>query len=415
MTTISPARAMTVFGAAVASLGLLTTTASAAGVGDGGDNAVAAAMSAYQAAYPRISDTQARLAAGGSDARRAVYDGAARDPATYGGSWFDPVAGVAHVAATTDGALTRDAELGRRYGVIVQPYKVQRTVAALEAEADRLRAGEGEIGRAAAGQIGIDVKTNEVVAAVPEVRVAGLAGTREGVRVIADPGLKTEEDAGCSSRFTCDVTIRSGAVIVAGTVRCSAGFTARIPSTPPQRVTFTAGHCARGGSTVWTTGAEPIGPELIAIDSGSFDVTALQVTNPWFAGDIGGQIYINGVSGNWVPVVKVAPTLSYIVAGETVCLSANISDPNAGNPCGVVGTNSDAARRGMVRVNGVDGCHGDSGGGWYWLPASGNRQAYGLHSNSDEGCHGDEGGSRSWFTSMPTVKSLLPQYDVETR
>ena len=56
----------------------------------------------------------------------------------------------------------------------------------------------------------------------------------------------------------------------------------------------------------------------------------------------------------------------------------------------MVGTNSDPAVRGMVRVNGLDACGGDSGGGWYWLTPSGRRIAYGIHSRSNIGCHGSE-------------------------
>jgi streptogrisin C len=81
----------------------------------------------------------------------------------------------------------------------------------------------------------------------------------------------------------------------------------------------------------------------------------------------------------------------------------------------VIGSNSDAAVRGMVRVDNEDACSGDSGGTWYDL--SGNtRTGYGVHSRSDAGCHGDAGGSQSWFSALPTIKSgFAPGYDVETR
>ena len=82
----------------------------------------------------------------------------------------------------------------------------------------------------------------------------------------------------------------------------------------------------------------------------------------------------------------------------------------------MVGTNSDSSVRGMVRVDGLDACPGDSGGGWYWLTPSGRRIAYGIHSRSDTGCHGSSGGSHSWFSALPTVKSTYtPSLNVETR
>ena len=62
--------------AGIAAAGVGTATASAA---DTGANAVEAGIAAYQAAYPKLSKEQARTAAAGSDARRAVYDAAAAD------------------------------------------------------------------------------------------------------------------------------------------------------------------------------------------------------------------------------------------------------------------------------------------------------------------------------------------------
>jgi len=99
-----------------------------------------------------------------------------------------------------------------------------------------------------------------------------------------------------------------------------------------------------------------------------------------------------------------------------VCLSANVLDPNGSNHCGTVGSLSDPQGRGMVLVNGYDACGGDSGGGWYWIPASVNRHAYGIHSSSDLGCSGSGAGNRSWFTAVPLAKAALaPAFNVELR
>ena len=188
---------------------------------------------------------------------------------------------------------------------------------------------------------------------------------------------------------------------------CSVGFTGR--QTNNARWVLTAGHCSTGNGVMWGTGGQNIGPMYASVNSGSLDVGLIQVTNSWFAYDQGGEIYqtayVNGV----------APSLSYIWAGDTVCLSANFTNPTGGNFCGVVGTNSDAGVRGMVRVDGLDACGGDSGGGWYWLTSTGRRIAYGLHSRSDTGCHGDAGGTRSWFTALPTAKTWVPWVNVEYR
>ena len=106
-----------------------------------------------------------------------------------------------------------------------------------------------------------------------------------------------------------------------------------------------------------------------------------------------------------------------MVAGETVCLSANYTQPGVwGNSCGVLGTNSDPGVRGMARVDGLDACGGDSGGGWYWATSTGDRYAYGIHSRSDGGCHGDAGGTRSWYTPIALAKSgFQPTLNVEIR
>ena len=180
---------------------------------------------------------------------------------------------------------------------------------------------------------------------------------------------------------------------------CSVGFTGRNSS--GTRFVLTAGHCSTGIGVNWGTWNQNIGPLGAAVDSGVVDTARIQVTNSWFTGDTGGQIYVNpGISG-CCDLKGVAPTVGYMVAGETVCLSANFTQPTVnGNSCGVLGTNSDAGVRGMARVDGLDACGGDSGGGWYWVSSSGNRYAYGIHSRSDGGCHGDGGGTRSWYTPV---------------
>jgi streptogrisin C len=411
----STVRAAAIAGIATAMLG--TASASAA---DKGDNPFDAVKTAYQDAYPQLSDERAHAAAAGSDARRAVYDAAAADAATFGGAWFDAETGIVHIAGTTDSALSRTAALGKQYGVAVQSHKVRNSAAALEAEAARLRAGNGELGQAAKGRVGIDVESNKVVVAVAGERRADLAARNPNAKVIADPGIVADPDAGCTSRSACDWTIRAGAIMWRGTTSsntpwCSVGFTAR--NSTPTRFVYTAGHCSTGINVNWGTGGQNIGPMWSALDSGAVDAAIIKVTNSWFTSDTGGEIYISGSTSGWSPVKGVAPTVSYMVAGETVCLSANFTQPTVtGNSCGVLGTNSDAGVRGMARVDGLDACGGDSGGGWYWLSSSGNRYAYGIHSRSDSGCHGDAGGNRSWYTAIATAKSnFQPSLNVEVR
>jgi streptogrisin C len=414
MRTTAGGRGAVVALTVAAALGPLAASAAA---GDRGDNPVEAATAAYRAAYPQLPLARARAAAAQSAARRAVYDAASRT-ATFGGAWFDPLTGAVHLAATTAAATRQEAALGRRHGVTVKTQRVARSAAQLEARAAELRAGSGEIGRAAGGDVGVDVETNRVVAAVPAARRAALDGpaAADGVKLIADPHLPVVPDAGCSSRAACDDTIRAGAIIWRGDPSvpwCSVAFTARDASN--RRYVYTAGHCTTGNGVMWGTGAQEIGPMTASLDAGTVDASIIEVTNPWFADQPGGEIYTDGDSFS-LPVQGVAPAASTMVAGEVVCLAANFSSPNGENPCGVLGTNSDAAVRGMARVDGVDACGGDSGGGWYGLSSSGARLAYGIHSRSDAGCHGDAGGNRSWFTSLADAKAgFQPGLDVELR
>ena len=377
-----------------------------------------AIVDAYKNANPGIPEARARAAAAKQDDRRAVYDALLENGGReYGGAWFEPTTGVLHVAVTSRGAVQRAHELGRAKDLNVETHLVRRSAADLEKQADAVRNGNDALSQAARGKVGIDVKTNQVLVAVPAGEQASVqAQAPEGVTVVAaDESLQVEEDAGCTTRAACDYTIRAGAMLWRSSVGnnvCSVGFTARTSTNV--RYTYTAGHCSNGNGVNWGTGGLSIGPMRGSRNTGAVDAAYIQVTNSWFTGDLGGEIYHPTAANRSLPLKGVAPTLSYIVAGESVCLSANFTNPGGPNYCGTVGTNSDPNGRGMVRVNGLDACPGDSGGGWYWMSSSGNRIAYGIHSNSNTGCH--ISGGRSWFSAMPTVKSTFtPGLNVEIR
>ena len=412
-------KAIATAGLAVALLASSAATAAAADGSADGKEALDAAISAYQRVYPRISLDAATLAAKQQEDRKALYDTViAKDPTSFGGAWFDPPTGVLHIAATSDALAGAAAERGKASGLNVEPHLVKRSFDELTRIATSLQTPDTEIGKAARGNVGLDVEDNLVIAAVPATQLDALARTApEGVKLVADPGLKDEEDAGCTGRFTCDWTIRAGVAIWRGSTGnnvCSAGFTARNSSN--QRWLYTAGHCSNGNGVTWGTGAENIGPMDGSSNSGVLDVAKIRVTNSWFAFDSGGEIFNAFFPNSSVNVNGVAPNLAFMWAGDVTCLSANITAATGPNFCGVLATAMDPFKRGLARVNGLDGCHGDSGGGWYWLTASGRRWAYGMHSRSDEGCHGDQGGSKSWFSALPFIKALFaPTLNVETR
>ena len=366
------------------------------------------AADTYRAAFPGISDAAARAAAVDEDARKRIHETLTRDSAsTYGGAWFDPPSGILHVNATTQRTAASAQRLARDLGVDVRTHLVRRSFTELERQAAALRQGGNVLSRNARGQVGIDVETNRVVAAVPSSRVNALRQLNlpSGVSVVSDPRLRVVEDAGCTSRNACDWTIRAGSKLWRGSAAsgfvCSVGFTARNASNT--RFTYTAGHCSNGNGVNWGTGALSIGPMAASRNVGVLDAAIIRVSNSWFTGDLGGEIYHETAPGRSLALNGVAPTVSYMLQGERVCLAANFTQPNGPNLCGVIGAVSDPAVSGKTRVNGVDACPGDSGGGWYWLTSTNRRIAYGLHSQSMTGCHVANG--RSWYTPIATARA----------
>jgi streptogrisin C len=409
----------TVVGLAAAALAAAAGPASAAD--DARGKQLEAGIEAYQHAFPKITPEAAELAAKQQDDRKELYlyltKGGDR---SFGGASFDPVSGILKVFATDKEIAAQAAQTGDELGLKVQTQIVERSFSDLEREAAAVRARKDTLGSVARGTSGIQVENNRFVVSVTPAQRALVqeAADAAGVTLVDTPRReRTQYDSGCTSRSACDWTIRAGAMIwtpSAGNNDCSVGFTAR--NAANQRFTYTAGHCSSGAGINWGTGGQPIGALSSARNSGPVDASIIPVTNPWFVADHGGEIYNEFFPGRSVAVNSVAPTLSYIWTGDLVCLAANFTSANGPNFCGVVGTNSDSSERGMVRVDGLDACPGDSGGGWYWLTSTGRRIAYGIHSRSNPGCHGDAGGSHSWFSALPTVKSTYtPTLTVETR
>jgi streptogrisin C len=407
----------TVVGLAAAALA--TTAGPAAAADDARGKQLEAGIEAYQRAYPKISLEKAELASKQQDERKELYGALSKGgEQTFGGASFDPVSGVLKVFATNREIAEVAGETGKQLGLNVETGIVERSFADLERQAAEVRARKDTLGTIARGSSGIEVESNRFVVAVSTAQrpTVEAAAKEAGVTLVALRSTKTEYDAGCTSRSACDWTIRAGSMIwnpSAGNNNCSVGFTAR--NSANARFTYTAGHCS-SGATLWGTGGQSIGTLSSARNTGAVDAAIIPVTNPWFKFDSGGEIYNEFFPNRSVAVNSVAPTLSFIWSGDLVCLAANFTSPNGPNFCGVVGTNSDSSVRGMVRVDGLDACPGDSGGGWYWLTSTGRRYAYGIHSRSDTGCHGSASGSHSWFSALPTVKSTFtPTLNVETR
>ncbi|MEV4641261.1 hypothetical protein AB0J80_28355 [Actinoplanes sp. NPDC049548] len=395
--------------ALVASLWPVAVPAEAAGP-PMDDGTVASATAAYRAAYPQMSESAARTAFDQQLPRKQVYR-AAEDTGAFGGSWFDAPSGVLHVAVTAASAAPSVERVADRLGVSLRVHLVTRSHAALQRQAEAVRTGGDALSRAAAGHVGIDVAANQVVVAVPRTARASLGAVPAGVRIVDATTRASDPDSACTSRLTCDASLRAGTMLRHyGLPICSAGFTARTPGN--QRYVYTAGHCDIGPGR-WSTGARWIGPMTSSVRRGPVDAGIIRVDNPSYADDRGGEIYFENAD-HTVALNDAAPTMAYLQQGDVVCLAANAAQVNGPNLCGVIGSVSDPAESGMVRVDGVDACTGDSGGGWYWLASTTYRVAYGLHSDSEPGCHGDSGGSRSWFSPIPEVAAVWG-LTIETR
>jgi streptogrisin C len=373
------AAALAVFAGAAA----LTPQAMAAGAD--GTSPLKSAADAYRAAYPQLTSAAAATAAAEQPARKALY--ASVPLSQYGGAWYDAPSNTVHINATTQAAADAAEARGRELDLDVVTKVVPRTFADLQRQADSLRSDNPNVG--------IDVKANRVVTAAPNTDVV--------------------EDA-CTARNQCDTSVRAGIRVwrgTQGTNICSVGFTGRDFATN-DRWMILAGHCTgtNGILVTWGTWNGTIGPMIASINSGAVDASAVWINDAAYSGQAGGQIYRDVAFGGTVRVDGAADLLTDMTIGDTVCLSANTTDLNGPNLCGVLGSISDPAVRGMARIDGMDACGGDSGGGWYGLSGS-TRTAYGIHSRSNSTCHA--AGGDSWFTPWASVKSnLVPNVDIET-
>lgn len=378
-----------------------------------------AAADAYQRAYPRLTREGAEAAARGQDARKQLWeDVLAENTDAFGGAWFDPRANVLHVNVTDEGLAERVLARADEQGLKVRPHLVKVSFDELDALAAELRESRDGLGELAAGRVGLDVRDNQVVVHVPKEELERARGEApRHVRVEVAEKRDVEADA-CLDRDDCPDAVRAGSILWKGSIGndwCSAGATAK-SSTTGRRYVLTAGHCVGAMGEYWGTANRYIGTRWASQNAGDVDVATIWVRYWPFRIQNNGEVWAQWMANRAVDMDAVAPTQSWIWVGDVVCLAANYTDPDAfGNRCGVIGANADAGVRGMTRVDGVDACGGDSGGGWYWLTSSGSRWGYGVHSRSSTGCNGSNGGDQSWFTTLPRVKTWIPSLNYETQ
>ncbi|MBE1465402.1 hypothetical protein [Kibdelosporangium phytohabitans] len=390
--------------AGISILGVLATPAAAkvTGAYDTGTDATATIAKAYLTSHPGLTPAKARAAALAQSAGEHLKAEISKQWKTFGGGWFDPYTATYNLAVTSSSTGKALTAVGDSKGVKVNTPLVARSLDQLNAEAEALRNGTSALAKAAARNVGIDVRTNQVVAAIPATaRRADLS--QAGVIVVNGQNTTAQADA-CTDRANCDNFEAAGLVLRngAGQHWCSIGFTAR--NSANQRITLTAGHCSTGIGEVWSNGTatvRTVGSVSGRIDSGVSDVTRIVSTNTFYGDVNSGRIYI-GAGSSTAPVKG----KSFFLVNDVACLSASFTNPaRGGNPCATVTNTSDAGTRGMVRIDGYDACGGDSGGGWYWLASSGNRYAVALHSRSNTGCNVSPG--TSWASPLNAFYSDL--------
>lgn len=362
-----------------------------------GRDPLATIAQAYRHSYPGLTAEQARAAATAQRAGERLKAEIEGRWDTFGGGWFDPYTATYHLAVTTAATAEALARVGRTRGVTVRTPRVARSLDELTDQALALQAGTGALARAANENVGVDVTTNQVVAALPAHRLTDVAGAAPaGVTVVPAEDLDVEPDA-CTSRADCDDYLAAGLAIRNGNpgqLACSIGFTARHTS-DQTRITLTAGHCSFLGQA-WSNGLS--NPRLIGFvlelhNSGPVDVSRIRGFSDFYHRNFLGRI-ASGPSST-LPVKG----QSFLLTGDVVCLSASFTNPaRAGNPCATVANTMDPFNRMLVRINGYDACNGDSGGGWYWLAPSGNRYAAAIHSRSTSGCNASP--ARSWASEL---------------
>lgn len=351
---------------------------------DTGQDELRTVADTYRASFPDLSSEAALTAARAQASSEKFRQSLDVDKATWAGGWFDPYTARFHIAVTTPAAAKEVATAAAQTpDLAVTTHQVTRSMRELGELVERIRKGKDKLSQAANGDanVTIDVKTNEVVVRAAPAKFSTLSATDVPVGVRVERGGQlTEHLDACTSRSDCDNDLRAGLVLRrSGTLWCSLGFTARSSGI---RWALTAGHCLGSIGETWSNGTSTIrtiGPATDSLNSGAQDVTAIRVTNAFYSAQTAGRIMIGPSS--YAPVTNE----SYNLVGDVNCLSASYTNPaRAGNPCATV---TNVGSNIKTRMTGYDPCGGDSGGGWYWNPGSGNRYAVALHSSSLEGCN----------------------------
>jgi len=98
---------------------------------------------------------------------------------------------------------------------------------------------------------------------------------------------------------------------------------------------------ADGVGVTWSTRGTAIGTLTGAIDRDNVDIASISTTNATYLAETVGRIYNHGATNRFVRVNGAPTRTSSMVAGDVVCLAANITKPSGANNCAVIQLVSD--------------------------------------------------------------------------
>ncbi|PZF79320.1 hypothetical protein C1I92_31800 [Jiangella anatolica] len=407
--------------AAVAVIGLFgaapaATTASSAPPPRSADPDRAAAIDAFQRAFPGVSDAEALRRIDAEDERVALLEQlATQSPGTYGGAWYDGATDTQHLLSTTPAAAAAFTRAAAARGIDATTHDVDFSLATLIAERDRVNNGTHR-GVPAGATAGIDLKANRVVVELPASTLASVRRGAVALPATMRATARTAQTTGpevCATHRSCSPPLRAGVQLWRGpekTYSCSAGFTAN-STTSVGRWVLTAGHCGAIGSR-WGNGTQSVGTMRARYNWNDVDAAAIRIDSTyWLDGATWGWMYDPSATSQRLPVAGRITSETSMQPGQTVCIAAQ--SIGSGIRCGVLGDVNDANARGMARVDGIDTCPGDSGGAWYRYSSTG-RIAYGIHHGGKlvpSTCHGSD---VSLFSTLPDIAEHLG-FAVHTR
>lgn len=370
---------------------------------------------AYLRRYPQMSTEQALLNLYGQDARIRLLEALGdRGDDSFGGSWFDALTGLLHLATTDDALTGKYAELAEEFGVDAVAHLVAFSAEELRAVSANVNSGlDPLLGLLGRDQASVDFEENAVLVTVTSAAyetLGGLSfrGSHPSVVLVPGSPVVAYEEV-CTSRRACGAPLRGGVVIhkVASSANCSLAYTAS--TSDGSRWAYTAGHCGTQLNYKWRHGDQIIGPVRETFDDAEVDVARIRIDNGYWLGSGGGYLYDQNNPNTPARLTLSITNRTTIEVDEVVCLNAQYSNP--GYHCGVI--TAAYGPRNMPSVD-FDACPGDSGGAWIFRPPGGTSQwAYGVHHGGTLTCH--ELFGYSIFTTVPDINIVFPTIRIEVR